>query len=208
MSDTTAFLGGAAFASLAAFMLLKGGVGLAGYGAPENQALPAPPIVPSVPVAPSTSAVSLAGSLTPEQQVELAQIKSQLEQQRTETEKLKTQVQTQQAMLDTMAAKEKLDAQQALQTKSIQEAISSSTANANNHSMAGMMWALGGAALALGAGGMLTMVFALFSRPQARPARTVEVIHAMEPPTPLPRRQAHLAPARRVVRRVDFEDAD
>lgn len=210
MSDTTSFLGGAAFAGLAALLVMKGGISI---GAPTlgtsqplapavnspvavaPQPAPAPAPVPSPVVCPTPSPTPSVDAGTTEQ------LKSQTQQ----LETLKAQLQNQQTLIENLTT----------QIKSTPPAVvpspsSLTTAELANPILTGLLWALGGVVLTLGGGVILVGMFVLVARQQSpRNSRTVEVIHTPPemPPYLATRRRPQLPASRRVVtRRVHPSD--
>jgi hypothetical protein len=196
MSETTSFLGGAAFAGLAALVLLKGGVTVGAPNVSNPQSLPVPTVSPSVVAQPVASpSPDLANGASIE---EVDKLKTLVDQQKTDIEKLRTQVQDQRVAIDTLTTQ--------LKTSSVTNAASSAQVLAedqiSNPLLTGLLWAIGGVVLALGGGLALVGMFVLVARQQnSRSPNTVEVIHtAHQIPNYLPsRRRAPVLPARRVV---------
>ena len=223
MSDTTAFVGGAALAGLAALIILKGGITI---GSPNLAPAPALPSFAAAPLATPPAAVGtlptpavVNASPVPaydleKQQLATEQLKAQLENQRNQTEQLKNQLQGQQALIDALAAQNKVSlANQVPATpygaygNRSASGLDLSDRQSSNTIMAGLMWALGGMILTFGGGIALVGMFVLFSRNQ-RPNRTIEVIHE-DYPTYLPtRRRSQMLPSRRTLRRVNAEEID
>jgi hypothetical protein len=195
MSETTSFLGGAAFAGLAALVLLKGGVTVGAPNVNNSQSLPVPAVSPSVVAQPTVSPSPLEDGASVE---DVDKLKTLVEQQKTDIEKLRTQVQDQKVAIDTLTTQ--------LKTSSSMNAASSAQVLAEdqmaNPLLTGLLWAIGGVVLALGGGLALVGMFVLVARQQnSRSPNTVEVIHtAHQIPSYLPsRRRAPVLPARRVV---------
>lgn len=195
MSETTSFLGGAAFAGLAALVLLKGGITVGAPNVSNSQALPIPTVSPSVVAQPTASpSPELEDGASIE---DVDQLKTLVEQQKTDIEKLRTQVQDQKVAIDTLTTQLKVNSP--AMNASAQVLAEDQIANPL---LTGLLWAIGGVVLALGGGLALVGMFVLVARQQtSRSPHTVEVIHtAQQVPNYLPsRRRAPVLPARRVV---------
>ncbi|MBD1845211.1 hypothetical protein H6F89_17730 [Cyanobacteria bacterium FACHB-63] len=200
MSETTSFLGGAALAGLAAVVLLKGGVSTSSPTVPSqplpnyNYSVP-PAIVPTAP--PSPTATTTADF--DKQKAEIEQLRTIVEQQRIQTEQFKTQLQSQQALIET------LNAQNKVAVPAPQRAANPT--NENNSVLSNLLWMLGGVILTFGGGIALVGMFVLFAK-QQRPSRTIEVIHDEYPGYLSNRRRTQVLPARRSIRRVEAEEID
>jgi hypothetical protein len=198
MSESTSFLGGAAFAGLAALVLLKGGVTVGAPNVGGVQSLSAPTVSPSVvaqPVVSPSPTVSPEGA-NPE---DVEQLKTLVEQQKTDIEKLRTQVQDQKVAIDTLTTQLKVNTPPA---NSSSAQVLSTDEQLANPILTGLLWALGGVVLALGGGLSLVGMFVLVAKQQQqnRSPHTVEVIHtAHEVPSYMPSRRRPVLPARRVV---------
>lgn len=210
MSDTTAFLGGAAFAGLAALLLLKGGISVGESHLPPNSPLQSPTNLPPVSVLPPAPPMTMASpqpmpySLGQDRN-ETEQLKTQLEKQRTETEQLKAQLQNQQRVIEALTAQMRVN-NATTQARALQKEAD----QANNSLPNAILWVLGGMVLTVAGGIGLAGVLALASRPPRSP-RTVEVIHSMDGYSPyLPaRRRSQVLPPRRVdYRRIDPIEQD
>jgi hypothetical protein len=192
MSDTTAFLGGAAVAGLAALVLLRGGVN---SGTPMvatvPQSLPTVPL-PSPLLSPPVSTTSTGSSdqQNDVQKFAIDQLTKAVEQQRTETEKLREQVQRQQSVIDALATQARLTSSN-FQPRAVPPSAPS-LPDQSNSMLNSMMWALGGVALSLGGGIVLVGMFVTLSKQQGRAARPVEIVQPLEDYT-------YLAPERRYV---------
>jgi hypothetical protein len=221
MSDTTAFVGGAALAGLAALIILKGGITIGAPNVSPTQSLPnfsaapltvQPSPVGALPVPTQATPLPVPTHDIEKQQLATEQLKAQLEQQRTQTEQLKNQLQSQQALIDALAAQNKINAtnqpQQMLYGNGSRYTPGLEQSNPSTNPMvAGLIWALGGIILTFGGGIALVGMFVLFSKNQ-RPNRTIEVIHE-DYPTYLPtRRRSQMLPPRRTIRRVNAEEIE
>lgn len=200
MSDTTAFVGGAVIAGLAAMLFLKGGAGAGTPTFSNLQPLPMPSV--NVPASPLPVAALPSPTDCSLQQVELEnKLKAALDPYRAENEKLKAQTQSMQAALDSLTAQIKAN-NAAAQAKPAQDD--------RNALPNGLIWALSGIGLTFGVGIAMMLIFMLMARHQT-PGRTIEVIHTMDdhPQYPANRRRTPLPPARRVVtRRVNSTEID
>lgn len=206
MSDTTAFLGGAAIAGLAAMVLLRGGVSANSPALPSSPLAPIQPY-PTMPTYPSPGvyppgAIGAPTNDYDKQRLEAEQLRSQVEQQRTQIEQLKAQTQSQQAFIDTLTAQTKGNGVSALPRPTT---VPTPNAEAANPVMNGLMWAVGGMILTFGGGIALVAMFALFAR-QQRPSRTIEVFHEDYPNYLTARRRSQALPTRRTIKRVEAED--
>lgn len=200
MSDTTAFLGGAAVAGLAALVLLRGGVNA---GSPMVATVPQP--LPTVPLpSPLLSPVATASPATGSdqqndvQKFAIDQLTKAVEQQRTESEKLREQVQRQQSVIDALATQARLTSSN-FQPRPATP--STSPSEQPNSMLNSMMWALGGVALSLGGGIVLVGMFVTLSKQQGRNARSVEIVQPLEDYTYISpdRRYIQTLPPRRVM---------
>jgi len=204
MSETTSFLGGAAFAGLATLILLKGGISNSAPSPLLSQPQLTPFATPSaLPLPPTPVAASPVPTASLEQQTAVDKLKLLLEQQRTETERLKAQLQSQQTMMDSMLK----PAREEAAVNAVRLAKESSEGQMS--ARWALTWALSGIGLTFGVGICIAFVFALLGRQKPPPPRTVEVIHSMDelPYLTPSRRRSQLMPARRVVaRRVEVED--
>lgn len=188
MSETTSFLGGAAIAGLAVLLLSRGGAGPTSLA---PQPLPSPSITAYAPpptlLAPSPPAYS--ADYDDARRAEVEQMKVLLEQQKTETEKLKEQIQKQQAVIETLTTQREVAGQ--WQNNRSPESAALAEQN-SNPVLTGLLWALAGVVLSLGGGIVLVGMFVLLSR-QNHNSRTVEVIH------PVDDFQSYLDPGRRYI---------
>lgn len=200
MSDTTAFLGGAAVAGLAALVLLRGGVNA---GSPMVATVPQP--LPTVPLpSPLLSPVATASPPTGSdqqndvQKFAIDQLTKAVEQQRAESEKLREQVQRQQSVIDALATQARLTSSNFQPRPAMPNAPPVEQPNSMLNSM---MWALGGVALSLGGGIVLVGMFVTLSKQQGRNARSVEIVQPLEDYTYISpdRRYIQTLPPRRVM---------
>jgi hypothetical protein len=130
-----------------------------------------------------------------------------LEQQRTETEQLKAQLQNQQALI------EKLSAQNGTNPTSTWSKPTSAVASQQqqeNPLVSGIVWALGGMAVTLSGGVVVVGVLAVLAR-QQRPPRTTYVVqqpYTSLPPSLHPRRRTEVIPPQIEQRHIDYVEYD
>ncbi|MBD1878525.1 MULTISPECIES: heterocyst differentiation related protein [unclassified Coleofasciculus] len=212
---STAFLAGAAFAGIAAFVLLRTGGNPSQANLPTY--LPSPPqpgqpygTMPQLPPPPPTAA-GVSPDTTPyclQQQSETQRLKDRLEQQQSETEQVKAQLRNQQMVIEALTTQAKanvypppVNPTQALPAVQEQQPL--------NPMLTGILWAVGGMVLTVISGVVLAAAFALLSQ-QQRPPRTVQVIHPIQPPPPTlsHRRRSEFLPPQLEGRRNDSIDYD
>lgn len=204
MSDSMAFLAGAAFTGLAALVLLKGGLNLDGSYWPNSSAPPAPPALPSastpLPPPPATPAVT---SCTPEQRLDVERLKDRLEEQRNDMAQLKDIMQSQQRQIEALTAQLK---ENALSVRSNPAPAPAPAQQPANAMVLGIVWALAGMVLTIIAGIILAAVFLLLWQQQRSP-RTVQVIQPFNSGHPMPQRgRSEFLPPRIRGRQVDPPD--
>ena len=203
MSDSTAFLGGAAFAGIAVLLLFKGGVSVGTSNQPPPQVLSTVPVAPSgsTTLPPPPSVQTVPPYNFDQQRSDTEQLKSQLEQQRLETEQLKAQLRGQQALIDTLSSQAKT-----IPPSQVRPVPAADATEQPNHPLVtGLLWALVGMVLTVTGGVAMLMMFVVFSRGQ-RPSRTVQVIHSMDDnasPYLYPKRRSEFLPPRVENKRVD-----
>ncbi len=232
MSDSMAFLAGSAFAGIAALVFLKGGVSLGESNLPAPRPLSAETEEsalsrPLMAQAPSSSDLSTLSAdlerqvktqldqqqldterLLERQKTDTERLKDQLDQQQTETERLKAQVRDQQMVIDTLTSKARADvlAAQVNPALSPQAQQVQRLESANGSTVPGIFWALGGMVLTISGGAILAGVLSSFSQ-QQRSSRTMQVIHSINTPPSSPslppRRRSELLPPR-LERRADM----
>ncbi|MEP0859113.1 heterocyst differentiation related protein [Trichocoleus sp. DQ-U1] len=212
---STAFLAGAAFAGIAAFVLLRTGGNPSQANLPTY--LPSPPqpgqpygSMQQLPPPPPTAA-GVSPDTTPyclQQQSETQRLKDRLEQQQSETEQVKAQLRNQQMVIEALTTQAKanvypppVNPTQALPPIQEQQPL--------NPMLTGILWAVGGMVLTVISGVVLAAAFALLSQ-QQRPPRTVQVIHPIQPPPPTlsHRRRSEFLPPQLEGRRNDSIDYD
>lgn len=213
MSDGMAFLTGAAFAGVAVLFLMRGGAG-------ANLGVTAPPVTqfPSTSQVPLTTpfmngtqpqampTVSPGSALySPDQQ----RLVMQLEQQRTEIEQLRQQLQNQQSFMQKLTTQNETNANGLFaQTKPQSE--QAQVGQQDNPMLSGLVWALGGMAVTISGGVVVIGALSVLSR-QQRPPRTTYVVQhpysAALPPTIQTRRREYMPPPvmERQVEHIDYD---
>ncbi|MBD2340177.1 heterocyst differentiation related protein [Calothrix sp. FACHB-156] len=212
MSESMAFIGGVAVAGLAALVLLKGAGGNSlqpnfAAVAPQipatvvqpPQVMPPPQYYPGQPVYPNQPPTGP----NSDQRAELESVKSEMAKLKSDNEQLRVQNQQLQWQFQTynQQQQQQLFAQQNNQRAALQPQ--------NPWWSSPIVWAVGGMTLTIGGGVVVAGVLALFS-PKQRPARTVQVIHPYQGPTPplVPVRRAEFLPPRSETRRVETPEYD
>ena len=212
MSDGMAFLTGAAFAGVAVLFLMKGGTNIGATTPPMAQ----------LPLGPQTTTPTLyppgmqpqalptaspgAGLYNTDQQ----QLVRLLEQQRTEIEQLRQQMQSQQSIIQRMTTQNNDPNANSLfdPTKATTEPPVAQ--QQDNPMLSGLVWALGGMAVTISGGVVVIGALSLMSR-QQRPGRTTYVVqhpYTALPPTIQTRRRAEYMPPPVVERQVEHVDYD
>jgi hypothetical protein len=175
MSETTSFVGGAAVAALAAFVLMRGGVNANNSPVAPPAAPPSATSAPNVTTTP-TAVVPAQTLYAYEQQNQaqkqaLQQLQAIVDRQKVESDKLKEYIQRQHLELEMLKAK-------AANPSASPQGSSALAAGASdqqpNPLFLGIAWALGGVMLSFGGGLLLIMMFAWFVRQQQRNARSQE----------------------------------
>ena len=204
MSDSMAFLAGAAFTGVAALVLLKGGLNLdPSYF--SNSALPPPP--PSqtsastpLPPPPATPAVT---ACNPDQRLDVERLKDRLEEQRNDMAQLKDIMQSQHRQIEALTAQLK---ENALSVKSNPAPAPAPPQQPANQMVLGIVWALAGMVLTIIVGIIVAAVFVLIWQQQRSP-RTVQVIQPFNSGHPMPARgRSEFLPPRIRGRQVDPPD--
>ncbi|MUG99906.1 heterocyst differentiation related protein [Scytonema sp. UIC 10036] len=212
MSESMAFIGGVAVAGLAALLLLKGSATPIQSGFSVSPQMPttvvAPPAVMPPPTAYSNQTYPNPAPLNPnteELRVQMERMKMENAQLQKENVDLKQQNQQLQGQIQHTLAQ--WSAQQQNQAQAAQQAALQQSQNPWWSS--GIVWAVGGMALTVGGGVVVAGINALFSQ-KPRPARTVQVIHPYNGPTPplAPVRRSEFLPPRNDIRRVETHDYD
>jgi hypothetical protein len=209
MSDGMAFLTGAAFAGVAVLFLIRGGTN---FGATNPTTAQIPPVSPTTTttfypngvqpqVMPTASPGSALYSADQQQLVRL------LEQQRSEIDQLRQQLQSQQSIIQRLTTQNDPNANGLFaQTKPTSEVA---TQEQDNPMLSGIVWALGGMAVTISGGVVVIGALSLLSR-QQRSGRTTYVVqhpYTALPPTVARRRTEYIAPpvVERQVEHVDYE---
>jgi hypothetical protein len=213
MSDGMAFLTGAAFAGVAVLFLMRGGAG-ANIGATVPPVAQLPPVSPTPFTTPfmngtqpqAMPTVSPGSALySPDQQ----RLMMQLEQQRTEIEQLRQQLQSQQSFMQRMTAQNETNGNSLFaQTKA--QPRQTQVEQQDNPMLSGLVWALGGMAVTISGGVVVIGALSVLSR-QQRPPRTTYVVQhpytAALPPTIQSRRREYMPPPvmERQVEHIDYD---
>ena len=204
MSDSMAFLAGAAFTGVAALVLLKGGLNL-DPSYLSNSALPPPPpsqTSASTPL-PPPAATPAATACNPEQRLDVERLKDRLEEQRNDMAQLKDIMQSQQRQIEALTAQLK---ENALSVKSNPAPAPAPAQQPANQMVLGIVWALAGMVLTIIAGIIVAAVFVLIWQQQRSP-RTVQVIQPFNSGHPMPPRgRSEFLPPRIRGRQVDPPD--
>lgn len=202
MSDSMAFLAGAAFAGIAALLLLKGGGNLPASSLGTPTPLPPPPIqVQPTPLPPPPVTPALNNPNIEQQRNDIERLKTQLEQQRHDTEQLRDQLRNQQLVVDSLRSQ--------LQVNNLKEAANQgqmtlANQQQSNPMVSGILWGVAGVVVTVLLGGVVIAVFILLFQ-QQRPVRTVQFIDPNYFPSLPPRRRSEWQPPR-LKDRPDPED--
>lgn len=223
MSDNSmAFLTGAAVAGVAVLFMIRGGdIGGAANLAPSQpqQILPTNTYDPYNPqtIAPTPTPVP---GFTPNnslQVLELEKLRPMIEQQRTEIEQLKVQMQNQQLLLDHLTARNGVNSPSGWDTSggdivspdnSEVKEQENSLFSSGNPLLSGVVWALGGVVITMTGGVVVIGTLALLSR-QQRPPRTTYVVqqpYGALPPNVSPRRRTEFIQPQYEDRHLDHLD--
>jgi hypothetical protein len=132
-----------------------------------------------------------------------------LDQQRTETEQLKAQLQNQQLLIEKLSTQN--DPNNSLFTRSKPaSAVAAQQQQQDNPLFSGIVWALGGVAVTISGGVVVIGALSVLSR-QQRPPRTTYVVqqpYNALPHTLQPRRRTEVMPPQLDDRRVDYVEYD
>lgn len=129
------------------------------------------------------------------------QLKSQVEQQKNETERLKDRLQKQQETIDDLTLQLRETSLSAHRSPQVGVAPEQSI----NPVLTGLLWALGGIVLTMGGGIVLVGLLLLFARQNQQNSRSVEVIQPLSPINTYidpDQRYLQALPPRRMVRRT------
>jgi hypothetical protein len=133
-----------------------------------------------------------------------------LDQQRTETEQLKAQLQNQQMLIEKLSTQnDPNNPNNSLFARS-KPASAVAAQQQDNPMLSGIVWALGGMAITISGGVVVVGALSLLSR-QQRPGRTTYVVqqpYNALPPNLHPRRRTEVMPPQLEERRVDYVEYD
>ncbi|MGB7442159.1 MAG: hypothetical protein WA919_13895 [Coleofasciculaceae cyanobacterium] len=224
MSDNSmAFLTGAAVAGVAVlFMIRGGGIGGATNLMPSQPQQISPtntydPYNPQGTIAPTPTPVT---GFTPNnslQALELEKLRPMIEQQRTEIEQLKVQMQNQQLLLDHLSARNGTNSPASwgasegdiIRPDAVEEVQKEENSLFSGSSLlSGVVWALGGVVITMTGGVVVIGTLALLSR-QQRPPRTTYVVqqpYSALPQTVSPRRRTEFIQPQYEDRHLDHMD--
>jgi hypothetical protein len=213
MSDGMAFLTGAAFAGVAVLFLMRGGAG-------ANLGATVPPVAQFPPVSPTPLTTPFMNGTQPQAMPTVSpgsaiysadqqRLVMQLEQQRTEIEQLRQQLQNQQSFMQKLTTQHETNANSLFaQTKPQSE--QAQVGQQDNPMLSGLVWALGGMAVTISGGVVVIGALSVLSR-QQRPPRTTYVVQhpysAALPPTIQTRRREYMPPPvmERQVEHIDYD---
>jgi hypothetical protein len=213
MSDGMAFLTGAAFAGVAVLFLMRGGAG-------ANLGATVPPVAQFPPVSPTPLTTPFMNGTQPQAMPTVSpgsaiysadqqRLVMQLEQQRTEIEQLRQQLQNQQSFMQKLTTQNETNANSLFaQTKPQSE--QAQVGQQDNPMLSGLVWALGGMAVTISGGVVVIGALSVLSR-QQRPPRTTYVVQhpysAALPPTIQTRRREYMPPPvmERQVEHIDYD---
>lgn len=210
MSDGMAFLTGAAFAGVAVLFLMRGGANFGATVPPVAQLSPVSPTPLTSPfngTQPQALPTASPGSAL--YNTDQQRLLMQLDQQRTEIEQLKQQLQNQQSLMQKLTTQNDPNANGLFaQTKPQSEVTQAG--QQDNPMLSGLVWALGGMAVTISGGVVVIGALSVLSR-QQRPPRTTYVVqhpYTALPPTIQTRRRAEYMPPPVVERQVEHIDYD
>jgi hypothetical protein len=211
MSDGMAFLTGAAFAGVAVLFLMRGG---------PNLGVTTPPVAQLPPVSPTTATTPFGNGTIPQVQPSISpgsalynpndqqQLVQLLEQQRTEMEQLRQQLQSQQSLIQKLTTETDANANSLFAQAQPAAGVNSFQQQQDNPALSGLIWALGGMAVTISGGVVVVGALSVLSRQQRSPRTTYVVQHpyAALPPTVARRREYMPPPV--MERQVDPLDYD
>jgi len=220
MSDSMAFLTGAALAGVAALFVLKGGDNTGAMQPPTARSLPIPQVNTNpydtsnpylttpplqTPTSPDSDRFGQQRLLNPEQ------VTAVLERQTDEIEQLKAQLQNQQLLIDNLTAQADINTlpSQIGNAPAVTPAFEQKQEK-DNVILPGLVWGLGGMAVTVSGGIVVISALALLSKQQRPPRATYVVQHPYTalPPSMAPRRRAEFMPHHldsRQVEHLDYE---
>jgi len=220
MSESMAFIGGVAVAGLAALLLLKGAnnsfqPNLAMTPQIPTTLMQQPQVMPPVQYPPNYSQAGYPNQPSPalnsENHQEIENLKMQMDRLRADNEQLKLQNQQLQGQVQNFTQQQWQWTQQANQLKMASVPSYQQLPPQSPWWSSPIVWAVGGMSLTIGGGVIAAGVLSLFS-PRQRSARTVQVIHPYNGPTPplVPVRRAEFLPtsSHTEARRVDATEYD
>lgn len=210
MSDGMAFLTGAAFAGVAVLFLMKGGTNFGATPPPIAQLPLNSPTTGTNPL-PNGSPLQAQPTISPGAALattDQQRLTGVLEQQRTEIEQLKQQLQSQQSIIQKLTAQNEANASN-LFAQAKPASANGQVGQQDNPMLSGLVWALGGMAITISGGVVVVGALSVLSRQQRSPRTTYVVQHPYTalPPTG-PRRRAEYMPPPVVERQVDHIDYD
>jgi len=211
MSDGMAFLTGAAFAGVAVLFLMKGGTNIGATAPPIAQLPPVSPTPFTTPFINGTQpqplpTVSPGSALYNTDQQRLLM---QLDQQRTEIEQLRQQLQTQQSLIQKLTGPNEANANGLFAQAKPQSGVTQA-GQQDNPMLSGLVWALGGMAVTISGGVVVIGALSVLSR-QQRPPRTTYVVqhpYTALPPSIQTRRRTEYMPPPVIERQVEHVDYD
>ncbi len=219
MSDSMAFLTGAALAGVAALFVLKGGDNTGAMQLPTARSLPIPqtntnPYDTSNPYLtrpPLQTPASPGSDMFGQQQLNPEQVTAVLERQTDEIEQLKAQLQNQQLLIDNLTAQADINTlpSQIGAPPAVAPAFEQKQEK-ENVILPGLVWGLGGMAVTVSGGIVVISALALLSK-QQRPPRTTYVVqnpYTALPPSMTPRRRPEFMPPHLNSRQVEHLDYD
>jgi len=220
MSESMAFIGGVAVAGLAALLLLKGAnnsfqPNLAMTPQIPTTLMQQPQVMPPVQYPPNYSQAGYPNQPSPalnsENHQEIENLKIQMDRLKADNEQLKLQNQQLQGQVQNFTQQQWQWTQQANQLKMASVPSYQQLPPQSPWWSSPIVWAVGGMSLTIGGGVIAAGVLSLFS-PRQRSARTVQVIHPYNGPTPplVPVRRAEFLPtsSHTEARRVDATEYD
>jgi len=220
MSESMAFIGGVAVAGLAALLLLKGAnnsfqPNLAMTPQIPTTLMQQPQVISPVQYPPNYSQPGYPNQPSPalnsENHQEIENLKIQMDRLKADNEQLKLQNQELQGQVQNFTQQQWQLTQQANQLKMASVPPYQQLPPQNPWWSSPIVWAVGGMSLTIGGGVIAAGVLSLFS-PRQRSARTVQVIHPYNGPTPplVPVRRAEFLPtsSHMEARRVEATEYD
>lgn len=210
MSDGMAFLTGAAFAGVAVLFLMRGGANFGATAPPVAQLPPVSPTPLTTPFMNGTQpqALPTVSPGSPLYNTDQQRLIMQLDQQRTEIEQLRQQLQSQQSFIQKFTTQNDPNANGLFAQAKPPSGVAQ--AQQDNPMLSGLVWALGGMAVTISGGVVVIGALSVLSR-QQRPPRTTYVVqhpYTALPPAIQTRRRAEYMPPPVVERQVEHIDYD